>query len=492
MASGVNFKIYDPVTQLVATGGGGGGLPLTGGTLTGNLTMTSGTKIIQNQAPTGPNDLVNKLYADNAFAGFLPLAGGAVTGQIVQALAPVAANDLANKAYVDGKISTPGSIPGNSITNNSITNTQLAPGAAAANVNAGPVGSINSSQIQGGLLPLSGGGPMTGAITQSLAPVAVNDVTNKAYVDGAIGAPNSISGSSVINNSITNNQITAGTITNVQIANNTITGGNIAPGTITGTNIAPATVANSNIVSGTANTIKGTNSLSNVDDCIIGGGLSLSAGASPTLTLNPATIQETGNSQFGVMKFDPLGDLRQTGATSGIAKLKQPPLGVATTNASFDGSGNFVSAKAGAISGQIVPNDTEFFYDNLVFKMNSASPRSLMARLITSPDPNPGFIGYGQPYWENPGPTEFVTGKVVLRYLDTVAFKFMSERVVGEPTGSTYVDPAWDTSTADPNAGTGSTEIYSFYLNDGVEDGGFRVTCVHFDVDSFICVERLF
>ena len=33
MASGINFKIYDPVAQLVATGGGGGGgtgLPLTG------------------------------------------------------------------------------------------------------------------------------------------------------------------------------------------------------------------------------------------------------------------------------------------------------------------------------------------------------------------------------------------------------------------------------------------------------------------------------
>ncbi|CCV01772.1 hypothetical protein IIV22_095L [Invertebrate iridescent virus 22] len=493
MASGINFKIYDPVTQLVATGGGGG-LPLTGGTLTGNLIMASGTKIIQSTAPTDPDDLTNKAYVDNAFAGFLPLAGGTMSGQIVQPLAPVAANDVANKAYVDATIGAPNSIPGTSITNNSIDNTQLAPGAAADNVAAGPDGSILPSKIQGGLLPLSGGGPMTGAISQPIAPVAANDVTNKAYVDATIGAPNSIPGSSIVNNSITNNQIAAGTITNNEIANNTITGGNIALGTITGANIAPATVANSNIVPGPASTIKGTNSLSNVDDCTIGGGLSLSAGASPTLTLNPATIQKTGDSQFGVMNFDPLGDFKETSATSGIAKLKQPALGVATTNASFDISGNFVSAKAGAISGQIVPNDTEFPYDNLVFKMNSSSPRSLMVRTATpSPDPTPqGFIGYGQPYWENPGPSEFVTGKVILRYLNPTTFKYLSERVVDEPTGSTYVDPAWDASTADPNAGTGSVEIYAFYLNDGVENGGFRVTCIHFDTDSFICVERLF
>ncbi|CCV02298.1 tail fiber protein [Invertebrate iridescent virus 30] len=491
MASGINFKIYDPVTQLVATGGGGG-LPLTGGTLTGNLIMAAPAKIIQSTAPTNPNDLTNKAYVDNAFAGFLPLAGGTMTGQIVQPLAPVAANDVANKAYVDGLLSTPGSIPGTSITNNSITNTQLAPGAVAANINAGPAGAINQSQIAGGLVPLSGGGPMSGAISQALAPLAANDLTNKSYVDTTLYASNSIPGTSITNNSITNAQIAPGTITTTEIAPGTILGSNIAPGTITGANIAPATVANSNLVPGPASTIKGTNSLSNVDDFVIGGGLSLSGGAGPSLTLNPPTIQETGNSQFGVVKFDPLGDLKQTSALSGIAKLKQPPLGVATTNASFDATGAFVSAKAGAISGQIVPNDTEFFYDNLVFKMNSTSPRSLMARLITSPDPTPGFIGYGQPYWENPGPTEFVTGKVILRYLDTTVFKYLSERVAGEPTGSTYVDPAWDTSTADPNAGTGSTEIYAFYLNDGVEDGGFRVTCVHFDTDSFICVERLF
>ncbi|CCV02353.1 hypothetical protein IIV30_158L [Invertebrate iridescent virus 30] len=71
MSSGINFKLYDPVAQLVATGGGGGGgLPLTGGTLTGNLTLTAPAKIIQCASPTGPCDLVNKQYLDTLIPSF--------------------------------------------------------------------------------------------------------------------------------------------------------------------------------------------------------------------------------------------------------------------------------------------------------------------------------------------------------------------------------------------------------------------------------------
>lgn len=65
MASNINFKLYDPVAQLVATGGGSGsGLPITGGTLTGDLVMQVPSRISQCQAPAGPCDLVNKQYVD--------------------------------------------------------------------------------------------------------------------------------------------------------------------------------------------------------------------------------------------------------------------------------------------------------------------------------------------------------------------------------------------------------------------------------------------
>ena len=64
----------------------------------------------------------------------------------------------------------PGTIPGSAIQAGTITNTQLAPGVAAANINAGPPGSINPSQIAPGFLPLAGGA-LTGNLTMSGATV---------------------------------------------------------------------------------------------------------------------------------------------------------------------------------------------------------------------------------------------------------------------------------------------------------------------------------
>ena len=118
MSNGTNFKLYDPVAQLIAAGpGGGGGLPLTGGTLTGNLTLSAPAKVIQSQAPVNPTDVVNKAYVDGLVGGgpFLPLSGGAMTGAITQPLAPVAANDVVNKAYVDGAFQAkkPSAVSGN-------------------------------------------------------------------------------------------------------------------------------------------------------------------------------------------------------------------------------------------------------------------------------------------------------------------------------------------------------------------------------------------
>ncbi|CCV02299.1 hypothetical protein IIV30_104L [Invertebrate iridescent virus 30] len=488
MASGINFKIHDPVAQLVATGGGGGGgtsLPLTGGTLTGNLVLTSPAKIIQSTAPTDPDDLTNKAYVDAKAMGYLPLAGGTMSGQIVQPLAPVAANDVANKAYVDGKVSTPNSIPGTSIVNNSITNTQLAPGAAAANINDGPDGSILPSKISGGpFLPLAGG-TMSGAISQPIAPVAADDLTNKAYVDSKISTPNSIPGTSITNNSITNAQIAPGTITTTEIAPGTILGSNIAPGTITGANIAPATVANSNLVPGPASTIKGTNSLSNVDDFVIGGGLSLSGGAGPTLSVDPASLVKADNTQFGVVQFDPSGDLQQSSTNSGIAKVKQPSPGVIVINTGFDASGNFVSSKAGALVGTSVPDANTYTYDNLVFQIPTSSPVALQMKLVTGS----GFVaGGGQPYWETTGPVQFVTGRKVYRTIDSTTFKYLSERVAGEPVGNTTVLAPWDTSTS---INGGPVEIFNVFVEDGIDPAAYRITEFYFSPNFFLVIERL-
>ena len=110
--SNSNFKLYDPIEDTIAKvnagDAGSGGVPSTGGTFTGNVTMQQPAKILQCEAPTGSCDLVNKGYIDSLVGTtpgpFLPLSGGTMAGAIIQPLAPSAANQLANKAYVDSVV----------------------------------------------------------------------------------------------------------------------------------------------------------------------------------------------------------------------------------------------------------------------------------------------------------------------------------------------------------------------------------------------------
>ena len=81
-----------------ATGGGGAYLPLSGGTLTGDLI---GTKFFSFTAPTVNSELTNKLYVDTAIAAG---GGGAAWGGITGTLS--AQTDL--QAALDGKFSVAG------------------------------------------------------------------------------------------------------------------------------------------------------------------------------------------------------------------------------------------------------------------------------------------------------------------------------------------------------------------------------------------------
>ena len=156
--------------------------------------------------------------------------------------------------------------------------------------------SVNTSSLSSTFLPLAGG-TMSGAITQPLAPVAANDVVNKAYVD-----------------SKTPNDATTSSKGIVQLAGDLGGVGTTAATPI----ISNVAVTNPKINPGAASTLKGTNSLSNVDDIIIGSGLDLSAGAGPTLSVVTATLPKAGATQFGVVEFDPAGDLVATAPNSGI------------------------------------------------------------------------------------------------------------------------------------------------------------------------------
>jgi len=232
-----------------------------------------------------------------------------------------------------GGIPLPNSIPGASIINNSITNTQLALGAAAANINAGPAGSINSAQITGGpFLPLAGG-TVTNDIFLATAPSGPTALTNKTYVDSKTTTPNSIPGTSIANGSITSNQL--------------------APG-------APST-------------LKGTNQVGVLNDITFGNGLAMPANV---LTIDMATIQKADDNNFGAVKFDATGDLKHTAAASGIAKIKQPALPVqsAVFNAAFNALGDFIispPARSGTFG---LPNNTPLIVSNVQIMVAEVGP----------------------------------------------------------------------------------------------------------------------
>jgi hypothetical protein len=82
-----------------------------GDSMSGNLTMTSPAKVIQNQAPTNGDDLTNKTYVDNATAALtndkVSKSGDTMTGALtLPGVDPTNGNHATRKTYVDAQIAT--------------------------------------------------------------------------------------------------------------------------------------------------------------------------------------------------------------------------------------------------------------------------------------------------------------------------------------------------------------------------------------------------
>lgn len=178
-------------------------LPLTGGTMTGNITMGPAARITVTKLPASDDSAVNKLYVDTEFTNakkdidatintsittavsqqlnktFLPLTGGTLTGDltssnILVSKQPTVPTEATNKLYVDNSIAT----------NKTYMDTLISELKTSLTQN------IEASKDTTPYLPLTGGtltGPLiasTISITQD--PVNAKDAINKSFLDKQI------------------------------------------------------------------------------------------------------------------------------------------------------------------------------------------------------------------------------------------------------------------------------------------------------------------
>jgi hypothetical protein len=240
-------------------------------------------------------DTVSQLIAGDG--PYLPLSGGTMSGAILQPLLPTTNNELTNKNYVDSQISN---IP-------------------------------DATPLVKGKIQLAG--DLTG--TASFPTVSLFAITNSKLSN--MTATSQLKGSSQFSSTVTDISLGTGLSMTGSTLNATgvavPTAGNTqfgvvefnAAGDLTETSlnsgiavVKALAITNSKLSDMTAvSQLKGSSSSSSaVTDISLGTGLSMSGS-----TLN-IIFPTAGNTQFGVVKFDALGDLTETALNSGIAVVK--------------------------------------------------------------------------------------------------------------------------------------------------------------------------
>lgn len=269
-------------------------LPLSGGTLTGALSLTG--------LPTVDAHAANKKYVDDNLLTKLSLSGGTMTGFIILHADPTNNYHPSTKKYVDDSIATHAAN-----TTLHLTTTQKS-WLDAISVNALEVNYLSgvTSNVQTQLaskLPLNGG-TLTGMLTLYSDPTVGTHAANKQYVDNALSSKLSLSGGTM-----------AGYL---KLVGDPVSGDDAVPLSYLNTRITAANAYADSLVGGKLNTSGGTmtgfitlhaDPTSNyhaatkkyVDDTI--STLSTATSISVNALQNRATALET---DVGVLKTDPV------------------------------------------------------------------------------------------------------------------------------------------------------------------------------------------
>lgn len=138
-------------------------LPLSGGSLTGGLTLMG--------APTAPGQAANKAYVDQQTATALPLAGGSLSGILSLAGPPQRPQDAVTKAYSDAGTAAMLPLTGGSLS-------------GAVVLNGDPTIPLHPSTKQYADLKVArSGDTLTGTLSLACDPVAGLQAATKNYVD---------------------------------------------------------------------------------------------------------------------------------------------------------------------------------------------------------------------------------------------------------------------------------------------------------------------
>lgn len=202
------MAIYFKDVLVAGSGGTPDALPLSGGTMTGEINM-DGNKITNLPAPTADLDAVTKAYLDNAVAtavaDYLAKTGGTMTGvinmggnKITSLATPTASTDAATKNYVDNAVPSSDYLP---LSGGTMTGNINMGGNSLSNVAEVPIDSSHTSyavpisQLQDlyfsrkGLNQMQSGANIrmgNNIIHQVADPTVSSDVATKGYVDSAV------------------------------------------------------------------------------------------------------------------------------------------------------------------------------------------------------------------------------------------------------------------------------------------------------------------